>query len=220
MLLKKARGGGFTLVEFLIALVINVILLLALISVFSSHVSYSNRATRSDQLNQQLQTLMNMMVRDIRRAGYWGSARNDIGTNLNTNPFMASATDLTISGSCILFTYDGDNNSALSGVTSSSDDERYGFRLNSQTLQSRPPGASYNCAAAANAWDNVTNPSVVLITGLTFTLTSRYVPAGATSQRLLIRGVTISITGRLAISSTQTKTLTQYVRLRNDKFVP
>src|SRR6185503_16427844 len=96
---------------------------------------------------------MQLMSNDIRRAGYWGNAISDINTGANNNPFMAAGTDIAITGgNCILFSYDYNNNGTLPTISSASDDERYGFRLSGSTLQTRPPGASFDCSAAASAW--------------------------------------------------------------------
>jgi type IV pilus assembly protein PilW len=217
----KNKASGFTLPEVLIALAVNVVILLGLVTVFSSNVSHSTKTTNIDALSQQLETAMQLMANDIRRAGYWGNAISDLGTGVNNNPFMAAGTDVNITGgNCILFTYDYDSNNSLATVSSTSDDERYGFRLNGQTLQTRPPGASFDCSAAANAWENVTDPGIVQVTALSFTLNSTTVPVGATSASLLLRSVDISITGRLTSDNTITKTLTQHVRIMNDKYVP
>jgi type IV pilus assembly protein PilW len=213
--------SGFSLIELLVALVINIILLSALIAVFSSNVGHFNKVNNSDALNQQLESALQLMANDIRRAGYWADAKSDVGTGTNNNPFMAAGVDLnTDTAGCILFTYDYNKNNSLPSITSASDDERYGFRLNNQTLQARPPGAAFDCSAAANAWENVTNPGIVRITALTFTKTETSIPIGQVNKTLLLRSVLITITGQLTSDASVTKTLTQYVRIRNDKYVP
>lgn len=218
-IIKKYRDG-FTLIELLIALLINFILLTALISVFSANMNEHSKASDMNSLNQQLQTALQIMINDIRRAGYWSNAYTTPGTGVNSNPFMASGTDITVSGSCILFTYDASNNGSLPSISATYDDERYGYRLNSQALQARPPGAAFDCAAAATAWENITNTSTVQITNLTFTLNKTRSPLGATSDYIEIRSVDISITGRLTKDTTVTRTLTQRIKVRNDRFYP
>ncbi|VVC75585.1 hypothetical protein AQUSIP_08750 [Aquicella siphonis] len=220
LILKQQQG--LSLVELLVALVVNIILLSALIAAFSSTISHYNNVNNADTLNQQLESALLLMANDIRRAGYWGNAMNDVNTGLNNNPFMAADTDVSINGgnNCILFTYDYDNNGSVQAVTSASDDERYGFRVVNQTLQARPPGAPFDCTAAASAWENVTNPSILRITALSFSLSTATVPAGQASKVMQIRSVNISITGQLTSDATVTKTLTQQVRIRNDKYIP
>lgn len=219
---RLSRTSGLTLIELMIAMVINLLLLLALTSIFSSNVGHYNTVSKTDMLNQQLQSAMQLMVNDIRRAGYWSNASNDLNTAANTNPYMVNATDVTINGgnNCILLTYDANNNGSLPSIAAGSDDERYGFRLQSSAVQARPPGASYDCAAAATAWENITDTNLINVTALTFTLTSTTVPIGAASNSIRIRSIDITLTGQLVSDATVTKTLTEHVRIRNDKYVP
>ncbi len=217
--LSNKKFAGFTLVEVLIALVINAILFAGLITIFLANLEHHRKMLDISQLNEELQAAMQMMTSEIRRAGYWANAQNDIGTTQNNNPFMASGTDITLSGTnCILFSYDHDKNGTLPTLSSSYDDERYGIRLNGGAIQIRPPGATYACTASASAWENVTDTSIITITDLSFTLNQQSVSVNASS--LLVRSVDISITGQLVSDSTITKTITAHVRIRNDKFVP
>jgi type II secretory pathway component PulJ len=218
--MKFKKVQGFTFVELMVAVVINTILLAALLGVLAANLNRYNQSIAQDTLNQQLQVAMNMMASDIRRAGYWANAKNDIGTNQNNNPFMATATDVTVSGSCILFTYDHAGTGTLPSIAAGSDDDRYGYLLSSNTILTRPPGATYSCSPAAGNWEDMTNPKVVKITALTFTLSTTTVPAGASAPYMALRTVTITITGQLINYPTITKTLTEQVRIRNDKYVP
>lgn len=221
MLIKKYQSG-FTFTELMVALALNVFLLAALIAIFSANINHYRRSLNLNRLNQQLQTAMEIMVSDIRRAGYSATASNDVGTGQNNNAFVASGVDIStnVSNNCILFAYDHDNNGALPAVSSSVDDERYGFRVINQTLQSRPPGASFSCTANASDWENMIDPGFIEITNLTFTLTTSSITVGPGTQGLQQRSVDITLTGRLTSDTSITKTLTQHVRIRNDKFIP
>lgn len=212
---------GFTFTEMMVALAINAFLLSALIAIFAVNVNHYRRSLNQNRLNQQLQSAMDIMVNDIRRAGYSGTASNDVGLDQNTNPFVAAGVDISITGTdCILFAYDHDNNGALPAISNTIDDERYGFRLDNQTLQSRPPGATFACNAASSNWENMTDPGFIQVTALTFTLTTTTITVGPNTQGIAQRSVDISMTGRLSSDTTITKTLTQHVRIRNDKFIP
>ena len=74
MLIKKlSHEAGFTMIELLIALVINALLATALISMFISNLNYYHRNLNANRLNQQLQTALLFMANEIRRAGYSGN---------------------------------------------------------------------------------------------------------------------------------------------------
>jgi prepilin peptidase dependent protein B len=219
MLLKR-RSQGYTFTELMIAVVLNAFLLSALIAIFASNLQHYRRTLAANQLNEQLQSAMKLMTDSIRRAGYWANARNDVNTNQNNNPFMAAGLDVSVTGgSCILFSYDRDNNGSLASISSGTNDERYGYRLTSQAIQARPPGAAFACNAAASAWENITDPNIINITALSFTLNQTTLTIVGTTA-LVVRSVDISITGQLVSDSSVTKTITQHVRIRNDKFVP
>jgi len=219
---KLKKSAGFTLIELMIALVINTLLISGLVAVFVANLNHYNKVISTNRLNQQLEATLELIANDIRRAGYWANAKNDVGTHQNNNPFMASGVDVTVNGSnnCILFAYDHDNNGALPAISSSYDDERYGYRLSGEAIQARPPGSAYDCNVAATAWENVIDTNLVRITGLTFTLTQQTVTTGPGTKGLTMRSVDVSITGQLTDDATITNTLTQHIRIRNDKFIP
>jgi prepilin peptidase dependent protein B len=220
-LMTSLKPKGFTLIELMVALVINALIFIFLIGIFANNLTHYNLTLNTNRLNQQLEEIMQIMTFDIRRAGYWANASNNIATNTNTNPFQSSSggTDIAINGSCITFTYDHNSNGTLPGVNSTSDDERYGYRLNGIYIQTRPWGANFNCGASANAWENM-NDSTITITTLTFTLNSSTITTGPGAQGITERSVDIVLTGKLTSNPTITKTLRQHVRINNDYFVP
>lgn len=220
MLRKKL--SGFTLPELMIALVVNIIVLTALVAIFVVNLQHYHTVIETNRLNQQLQSAMDLMSADIRRAGYWANAANDLNLNQNNNPFMASGTDISVNASnnCILLTYDHNKTGSLPSISSTSDDDRYGYRLMGQTLQTRPWGAPFSCTAGTSTWENITDTNVVLITALSFTLNTTTITTGPGVAGITIRSVDISMTGQLANNASVTKTITEHVRLRNDKFVP
>src|SRR3990167_6939904 len=106
---------GFTFTELMVALAINAIIFAALTTVFLSNLEHYRRLINMYRLDQDLQVAMNLMSRDIRRAGYWANANSDLGSSTNNNPFTAGGTDITtgLSGACILFSYDHDLNGSV-----------------------------------------------------------------------------------------------------------
>lgn len=217
----RRQAQGFTFVELMIAITLNILLLGSLIYVFTYHLSQYDKVIASDRMNQQLQQAVMIMTKEIHRAGYWVNAINDMSKGTNTNPFMATGFDIQIpSANCILFSYDANGDGTMPSISANTDDKRYGFRLVNQTIQERPPGAPFDCAANAGTWNNITDPQVVRITNLSFTLNSQVVPLGATTRTALLRSIDISVTGQSSADASVTQTITQHVGIRNDKFVP
>lgn len=218
--LKYLQFAGFTLVELLVALVVSSLLLIGMIAAFVANANHYQKVIDQNRLNQQLEAILDIMANDIRRAGYDSTASNDIGLDQNTNPFQAAGADISVNGAndCILFTYDHGNTGSLPSIAAGSDDDRYGYLLSGNVIYSRPPGAAFTCSSTG--WEAVTDSHFIQITALSFTLNTNTVTTGPGTRGLSMRSVDISITGQLTSNSNVTNTLTQHVRLQNDKFIP
>lgn len=218
-LVRRMKQQGYTLLELLFGLGLGLFLLANGIFMYSAVMKSYYDLIAVNRLDNQLRTAMNLMVQEIRRAGYSASAINNLKTGTNTNPFMASSSDLTIpNSSCILFSYDSDSNGLLPAVDAVNYDKRFGFRLSGTTLQSRGlTSTAFNCTDGT--WTNMTDSNLIQITNLTFTLTPAIINLYSTNT-LSIRNVTISVTGNLTNDTAITRTITGTVRVRNDKFIP
>ena len=223
MLKNQNTQSGFSLIQVLVSMLVGLFILAGMISMYVSTVTASNDMLRMERFNYQMQQALDFMVRDIRRAGYWGNAVSMLDTGLNINPFMSAGTDISYSAgnNCILFAYDIDKSGALPGEGTLPDDKRYGFRLMGQAVQARVTTGAFSCSAAAGDWEVLTNPSEVTITDLTFTPVYNIVDVdgtGAGTATMTIREVLISISGTSATDATVNKTLTESVKVRNDLF--
>jgi len=212
---------GTSLAELLVAIAVSLIVLIGMttVTVTSLHRSRDNLMTI--RLEEQLRAAIDIMTNDIQRAGYWKNASTDIGQNTNSNPFMASGADISIpSSSCILFTYDHNNTGSLPTINTGTDDDRYGYRLSGGAIQTRPVTAAFDCAAGAGAWENLTDPNVVNISSLQFTTipAAGYQVVTVGSHTVTIREIQIKITGSLVSDSSVSRTVTEKVRVRNDKY--
>lgn len=293
MPVTKAAPRGFSLVELLVSLATGLFLLSGVMGIFSATLSSQGNVLKTTRLNQELRNIIDLISRDVRRAGYWGLAvatgqpegsltlsgtsgsitvtssgtpfgtlgsgvigrtlitdygaatitaytsastvsatvtRNFSTTTINegswmlSNLFAESANDLTVSGSCIQYTYDRDGDSTVDA------DEKFAFRLNSGVVQMYPgSGTAPVCSTGVGTWEDLSSDSIT-ITELTFSLADTEcinLSAGGTdcgstapaSGDVLtyIREVDIVLTGALANDSSVSRSLTETVRLRNDK---
>jgi prepilin peptidase dependent protein B len=222
--MSMMQQKGFTLVELMVAVAVNALLFIFLIGIFITNLNHYTLTLQTNRFNQQLEEIMQIMTADIRRAGYWSNEYTDIGTNTNTNPFQSSSsgTDIAVGGtgnSCITFSYDRNSNGTLPGVSTTTDDERYGYRLNGTNIQTRPWGAPFTCSASATSWETM-NDSSISITALNFIINSSTLTTGPGAQGTTERSVDITLTAQLTNTPAITKTMTQHVRISNDYFVP
>ncbi|MGZ8227415.1 MAG: PilW family protein [Methylococcaceae bacterium] len=181
-MLKTKQQKGLTLIEVLIGLLVGAIITAGAISVFGNSVKSSSDNVKITRLNQDLRAMMDIMVREIRRAGYASSDPNlndsdgdTINDALMNNPF-AQVTAVT--SSCLVFMYNRDyNNDNDSGVTETipvvDNDERLGFQLFGNALRMRTSAneASFSSCVGSvnNTWQTITDPDVE-ITNLDFDL--------------------------------------------------
>lgn len=234
-LFHRQKGAG--LVELMVGMAIGLIIVAAAASVYVTTVRGGADTLRSAKLNIELRGAMDIMVAEIRRAGYiWF----DVNTNLSTNPFMQANTNLTLVGSdCILFAYDANGNS----VADTSD--QFGFKKNGTKVSMRfggtAPSTSAGCSIANDSWESITDDKNIIVDTLTFAVTYQCLnsktgagsanqacatgnaiynaanAAAVKSDLVEIRNVTITLVGHHKDDAQTRMSLSQSVRIRNDR---
>jgi len=170
------KQKGFSLIEIMISLVLGLIVIGGALSIYISSVSSSSDTIKSSRLNYDLDMVMQIMLNDIRRAGYWGGAADGVA---NLNPFTnanagaGAITNINIpNASCILYSYDADGSSLLDDLTGGGDSrEVYGFKLDNNSIQIRTSGAVTNDCSDGN-WENFIDENKLTITNLQFSFES------------------------------------------------
>lgn len=175
--MRLGHQRGITLIELMISLTIGLFVLAAASSVYLTTVINSGSSISASRLNQELMTLMNVMVQDIRRAGYWREAASDPAKNpfntmdvtaLAVRPSIVDPIGTASSGQCILYAYDANDSGAMDN------EELVGFRLNSGVVQMRLSGdvetnsRHDHCDDPDDDWRDITDGNLVNITSLTF----------------------------------------------------
>ncbi|WP_157670951.1 PilW family protein [Chitinibacter sp. GC72] len=231
------KNKGFTLVELLISTAIGLLILFGVLTMFIVNLSTSRQQTDQIKLTQQLRSTMDIMSSEIRRAGYWANAKNQIANSpaptANTNPFYTIDTS---DPTCIVFAYDQNTNGTLQS------NEIFGFKYENGTILVRiiSTDTEINCSSSTG-WQAITDPNKINVTGLTFSLNSQtcYRTNGATNAgcigtatnsvgvakgattpitaKLESRAVIISIFAELVNDSKVQGELIEEVRIRNDQ---
>lgn len=223
---KITSHSGFSLVELMIAITVGLVVLAGVAQIFASTVSSNGDSLKMARVNQDLRAAMDVMIRDIQRAGYNSQATNGTtGAVASTNPFTLSTTNLQVTGSCITYTYDRNNNGALDN------DENMAFYLSNGAILMRNSGGSASNSCSPTSAEGITDSNRVTITVLTFAITPHCInvtnspptdcaTTAPVSGNILVkpREVAISITGKPAgdTSGAMTRTITDTVHLRND----
>ncbi len=243
--------SGFTLTELMITVMLGMSIISSVLVGYLATYSGSVNTLANSKLSQEMSTLMNLMIEDIRRAGYSASAP----TPATNNPFsnvgntalaifnnIASNTQqaATGSGTCILYSYDRDQDGAVDAA------EMFGFRLNAGVVEMRTtgvPSAAPTCAGVGQ-WTPVTDASFMTVSTLTFSLAlsaclnarepdgvnndgangiddpaeiNCYTAAPATDNITVeTREVEILLDANLTDDSFVRMTMDQHVRVRND----
>lgn len=170
MLTHRKGQIGISLVELLIGMLVGLIVVAGGLSIFTASVRGQADNVKLSRLNQYMRAMMDIMVRDIRRAGFVTSDPDTNLDSLRNNPFFDDTiTDLAVynDGSCIVYTYNR-NNDSPPDVGSN---EYFGFRLSDDGKLEMRRSGSTNENCTNSAWESITEVEVE-ITGLTFALTS------------------------------------------------
>ncbi len=194
---RKKKNLGLSLIELMISMVLGLLLMAAVLAVYLKTLENNAVSLNSTRLNQESATLLNVMIREIRRAGFDGDFdldnpfSNDFnalasGTAISVHDYSATTgtsstincsdvTDLTTSdpstlcvpASCILFSYDRDRDGAVDAI------ERRGFRLDdvNKTIEMRVSASSADANNCANGtWQSISDANVISIEALTFSM--------------------------------------------------
>ena len=210
---------GFTLIELMIGIVVGFIAISATLSAFIAIVRSNADYLSMVKLNQELNAVMTIMVRDLKRAGYDGDASGITSDNPFLDPYPATingnniyigaATNFTspAGNDCITFTYDLDGDGAFDG-----DDERFGYRHDSDdnAIEMRDDGNECD----EGSWEGITDDNLIEITSLAFNNDSISLDSTASEE---IRYIGITLTGHLKRDTGVSRTLTERVRIRNDR---
>ncbi len=207
----KKPPQGFSLVELLIAMTLGLFLLGGVLYLFGSLLDMDARLLRRQRLQQELRALITVMVRDIRRSGYWAHAELPRGPN----PFATYR--ILENGHCLLYRYDRNHNGTADA------DERAGFKLTAGMVRARRKAPSCSGAAcgscAAGRWWQLSDPAVVHITRLDFQETATTLRL-MNDKRLRLHALHITLTGALHHFPAERLALQATVRLPNAALSP
>jgi prepilin-type N-terminal cleavage/methylation domain-containing protein len=217
---------GFGLIELMVALVAGLIVSYAVVAFAMSSAKSNAEYVQSMKLTQSLRNTLDIVVRDMRRAGYDDNAVARLAGGLASpavgasplSPVLLDNSDAT-NGSCVIYAYDraGGTSGAVdpglgevrglrrrvvtpAGSATSVGVIEYAVSAGSRPLCSGGTGnyATYPaaCNAGGSAWCPLTDPKTINITAFEV---AEPVPAaiGANPSAVRMRTFTIALRGRL-----------------------
>lgn len=203
---------GLTLIELMIAMLLSILVTGMVISMFTSSIGGHAQAIRTMRLNQDMRIAMDMMVRDIRRAGYWSGAAvaSNAHASLIGGTLPIGIYDFqTGVDNCVLVSYDHDADDTTSN------DKVFGYRLlDSGILQTvNQDVASVVGCTTPTAWQSLLDDNTVQVNDLTFTTYPTLAASFAASPN---KTVTITLDARSLLDTNIRTVIVEEVRVRNE----
>lgn len=223
-IVSRRAQRGLSIVELMVGITIGLFIVAGASLVVTEQLSDNRRLLLETQVQQDMRAAADIVVRDIRRAGYSGAAPQSVwpvdAAALVANPYSATAPASAPGGTGQLtYSFSRDRskrNVADNGVID--DDERSGFRLGN--------AGTIDMLLGAGNWQALTDANVLRITRFVITLNSQPldVPcakpcAGLANcpRRQFVRDVTVDIVGQAVHDARVQRSLRSNVRLRNDE---
>jgi len=150
---------GFSLVELLVSMTIALIALAGVFSVFSHSVQANATSLKEIKLNQELRVILDVMGRDIRRAGYWSQADGFTDNPFSTNEKEISVTNLN----CITYSYDINSDNVINH------NDNHGFKRVKNAIAIRKSSATCT-ESGGHKWEAISDLNTLEITSLHFDL--------------------------------------------------
>ena len=216
----RGRMRGLSMVELMVALVLGLLVVAAGGTIVAASISGSRRGMVEARLAQDVRSAMDVVEREVRRAGYWSNA-----TAGGVNPYGGMA--VSNSNAQLAYAY---ASKALDNTVSST--ESFSIRL----LRDNSAGTSTLQIQRDNqgAWESLTDPDTVRITSFsivpdanqtrllqavsTCSCTCSVATPAPVCPGALLRVFQIQITGVSQTDATLSKSMSSTVRVRNDQF--
>lgn len=209
---------GLSLVELMIGIAIGMIVVAGASLLMSNQVSEHGKLMQETQIQQDLRATADLMLRDLRRSGYWENSDKAVwsaNAAASPNPYSAASAPDTqaVRYAYSTVTTQRPENDQLDATDS------YGFKLDSDgTLRSLLGGN----------WQALTDPAVLEVTSFSITPVQQAIdlsaycdqvcdPATQNCPRMQVILFDISITGRSVRDPNVVRTISVASRPRNDE---
>lgn len=209
----RCRSQGLSLVELMVGMAIGLVVVAGAMQLNATQLEASRRAVVEARLHQDLRAATELLMRDLRRSGYWAHATVNLAPATLANPYatLDRAAGEVVSEVGYRYSQDARENDAVDV------NERFGFRLVSGGLQ----------ALHGGRWQALTDTQTLSITRLAIRPAASEVtlgercdppcsPGDGRCPRLQMRRFDIEVTGRSTSDPQLQRQVVESVQLRND----
>ena len=211
------RQRGLSVLELMIGVTVGMIVVSGALTLFVRNLNGSRLLVNETRLNQDLRSAMDLVTRDLRRAGYWGNAFQGTiavgATSATTQNPYSGVTAVSASELSYEFSRDNTEDNAL-GVA-----EQFGFRLSGGTLQMN---------SGTGGWTDITDARSITITNFQITPSITSLPLGHLCAKtctvgtpncptVTVRSFNVLVQGQSVSDSNVLRDLRSTVRVRNDQ---
>ena len=206
---SKHAQRGLTLIELMIGMVIGLIVSGIALNLYLSTLNISTQTANTVRLNQEMRLIMDMMVSDIRRAGYGDTPD---GVSVAYSSIVSGGVPISVfkdgGKDCLVISYNAD---------ADSDIELFAYKAASNAVQfselsaTSTSTASINCSSFSD-WENLSSTDISAFSAVSFT--SNAASSGWAST--LPKVITVSLSASSAQDSKIFRQLIETVRVRNE----
>ena len=204
---SKHAQRGLTLIELMIGMVIGLIVSGIALNLYLSTLNISTQTANTVRLNQEMRLIMDMMVSDIRRAGY---GKVSEGVSVAYSSIVSGGVPVSIfdGESCLVVAYNAD---------ADSDVELFAYKTASNAVQLSELSAASTSTASIDCsnfsdWKNLSSTDISAFSALSFT--SNAASSGWAST--LPKVITVTMSASSAQDSKIFRQLIETVRVRNE----
>jgi type IV pilus assembly protein PilW len=228
----SAPARGLSIVELLVGVAVGLFVVAGAAKLLVDNLRSNRSNLLATRVNQDLRAAADLVVRDLRRAGYWQNALNGLwsstGAPTASSPHVSVAASGTSTLGTFSYSYAKDNDNTLDS------NEQFGFSVSNGVLRYQN---------ASGSVQPITDPNAVTITGFAITSTengldlyetctcflngsctaAQFTGGGAiynndaNRPRVFVRQYSIVMRGQSPQDSNIKRELRETVRVRNDE---
>jgi prepilin peptidase dependent protein B len=210
---RTRLARGLSLVELMVGVVVGLFIVAGAAYFVVNFNAENRRLLLEARLTQDMRAAMDIVTRDVRRAGYWQNAASGVTiygaapptVAYSSTGFGAMTPASGATASSITYAYD---KSASAAATAA---DQFAFGLSNGVLVT---------VIGASASQPLTDPNLLTVTRFDVAATTAQesiaCPSGASAPTVSVRRLTITLAASSASDSSVARTLSNTVRIRND----